>query len=132
MSVRIARQRQGISSNRTLDVLELLRAEILHPDLGLVANLVVNALRNADTAGLGERMNPRRDVDAVAEHSVVRKHHVADVNSDSQLQVGVVLQLGLHLARAIHGVQGAVEAGERAVADFTEHPAVEARQDTAQ
>ena len=81
--------------------------------------------------GEAKRMDSRGDIHAVAQHGFVRKHHVAQVDSDAQLQ-GVVLQRGLSCKRAVHGVQSAMEARQRTVADLADHPPVEPRQYRAQ
>src|SRR5271163_2296471 len=59
-----------IHAYRTSHVLESSPAEILEAGARLVADFVVDVRRDADAAGRGERVNPRRDVDAVAEHGV--------------------------------------------------------------
>jgi hypothetical protein len=49
----------------------------------LVADLVVNHAGNADPAGLGERFQPRRDIDTVAEDVVALGDDVAEIDTDA-------------------------------------------------
>jgi hypothetical protein len=65
-----------IHAYRARHVLESLLAEV--SGSRLVADLVVDARRDADPAGRGERVNARCDVDAVAQYCVVGEHHVAE------------------------------------------------------
>src|SRR5207302_796457 len=77
------RQRQNLDGAR--DVLDLMRSDVdeVYPDLA--AHLIVRRLGNADAAGLGQRFQPRRDVDAVAEDIIARDDDVADVDADAKL-----------------------------------------------
>jgi len=121
-----------IHAYRARHVLESLFAEVFDAGSRLVADLVVNIARDADAAGRGDRVDARRDVDAVAQHRVVREHHVAQMNPDAHLQFGLIVQRRLHLAGAVHRVDRAMEAAQRAVADLTDQAAVEFRQQGAQ
>ena len=58
----------------------------------LVADVVAHAARDADAAGLRQRLQPRRDVDAVAEDVAVLDHHVADIDADAERHALVVGQ----------------------------------------
>ena len=71
--------------HRARDVLELALAQVLEADLEAVSHLVVDGARDEDTAGLGERLEPRRDIDAVAEDVVALDDDVADVDADPKL-----------------------------------------------
>jgi len=55
-----------VKGNRLADVLEKLLTEWLELQRQLVLNLVVDTAGDADPAGLGDRLDPRGDVDAVA------------------------------------------------------------------
>ena len=56
-----------VDADRPADVLDLPLAEILVADLEPVADLIAHRRRYADAAGLGDRLEARRDIDAVAE-----------------------------------------------------------------
>ena len=50
-----------------------------------MADLIAHRARDADAAGLGERFQARRHVDAVAEDVVVLDDHVAQIDADAEL-----------------------------------------------
>jgi len=66
------------------DVLHRLRAETVEADGQLVAHLLVNRRGNHDAAGLGEFLQPRRDVDAVTIDVGVVDHHVSQIDADAK------------------------------------------------
>ena len=96
-------------------------------NLRLVADVVVDPLGNTDSAWRCERVDARGDVDSVAHHAALGKQHVADVNADSHLRRPVAAERRLHRSRIMDCIKRAVEAGERAVTDVADHPAVETR-----
>ena len=65
-------------------VLDLPRAQVPVAKRQLGFDLVEDLARNADTAGLGEPLQTRRDVDAVAVDVVVLDDDVAEVNADPE------------------------------------------------
>jgi hypothetical protein len=96
----------------------------------LVADLVVDASRHADAAGLRRRLDARRDVDAIAEQIGSLHDHVAEVDADPELHallgremVVARAQRRLDLGRAAHRVDRARELGEHRVAGRVEHAA---------
>ncbi len=54
-------------------------------EIELVPDLVVDGLRNADRAGLGERLESRGDVDAIAEDIIAVDDDVAEVGDMGSL-----------------------------------------------
>ncbi len=64
------------------DVLQALGAEILEIEIDLAGDLLVDDLRYIDAAGLGQRLDPRRDVDAVAEDVAFLGDDVAEIDPD--------------------------------------------------
>ena len=66
------------------DVLHLLRADIGKLHRELVGHLLVDRARHADAADLGEALEARGDVDAVAEQVAVALDHVADGDADAE------------------------------------------------
>src|SRR5262249_11375648 len=67
---RCARQTHPIGANRLGDVLDPVTAERTIIEIELVPDLIIHGLRDAHGAGLGEPLEPRRDVDAVAKDVV--------------------------------------------------------------
>ena len=110
----------------------MLLAEILHVELGLVADLLIDAFRDTAAAWRSQLVNARRDIHSVAEHGLVGEDHVADVNPDAQAQLRILHQRCLQLACAIDRIDRAVKARQGAVADLADQSAVEQRQHRAQ
>ena len=72
-------------ADRPADVLDALLAEILEVDVEPVADLIAHRRGDADAARLGQRLEPRRDVHAVAEDVVVLDDDVAEIDADAEL-----------------------------------------------
>jgi len=104
----------------------------LRLNAGLVADVVENSLRNANSARRSQFVNPRRDINAVTQHSVVGEHYVANVNPDPDPQFTVAGERGLDFTCATNRIESAVEARKGTVADLADLPSVETRQDAAQ
>ena len=111
--------------DRPDDVLDGLLAEILERDVEPVADLdlVAHRARHADAARLGQLLQTRGHVHAVAEDVVVLEDHVAEVDADAELDpagrrhVGVAPRhAALDLDRALHRVGNALELDQQAVA----------------
>ena len=91
------------------------RAEILDMEVELGSDLVEHRARNADAAGLGQPLEPRRDVDPVTIDIVAIDDDVAHVDSDPEPDglVAAVRHVGerpLYLDRVSHRVHGAAGA----------------------
>ena len=115
---------QRIDPDRFGDVLELRRAEIGDREIEPPLDLAIGVLGQTDRAGLGDPLQSRGDVDAVAHQIAVGLlDDVAEMNADAEFyaalgrQAGVALdEAVLHLDRAAHGVDHAAELDEAAVA----------------
>ena len=83
-----------VSANRLGDVLDAMAAERTVIEIELVPDLVVDGLRNADRAGLGERLEPGGDVDAVAKDVVAVDDHIAEIDPDPQLETALGRERG--------------------------------------
>src|SRR3954451_9357930 len=69
-----------------IDVLEAELVHVLEPQLvKLVDHVLVNGAADADPAGIGDLLDARRDVDAVAENIVLVDDDVAEVDADPEL-----------------------------------------------
>jgi hypothetical protein len=72
-----------IDPDRLGDVLELSLAEIADREIEPSLDLPVGLLREADPAGLGDALQPRGDIDAVAHQvAVAFLDHVAEMDAD--------------------------------------------------
>ncbi len=114
------------------DVLDFLFAQILELHLQLAANLAVDIARDADTTGLGERLEPSRQIDAVAIEIAALDEDIAEIDADAQedvLIVGHARVLRLHrllqVDGAFHGVDDAGVLDKDAIAhDLEDSPAM--------
>src|SRR4029077_10413216 len=108
--------------DRTGDVLDFLRAEVLEGKAQLVQHLIAHDPADADPAGIGQRFQSRRDVNAITEDIVAVDDDVADVDADAKVEplVGgnTRVALGhaaLHFNRAAHCIDHAREFHQQAV-----------------
>ena len=107
-------------------------AEIRDRHIEPAAHLAIGVLGQADRAGLGDPLQPRGDVDAVAHQiAVALLDDVAQMNADAKFDalVGrdarVALDHGvLHFERAAHRVDDAAELDDAAVAGALDDAAV--------
>ena len=123
---------QRIDADRLGDVLELRRTEIADRQIEPSLNLPEGLLRQADRAGLGDALQPRGDVDAVAHQvAVALLDHIAKMNADAELDASLRREAGvaldhavLHFDRATHGVDHTAKLDESAVAGAFDDAAV--------
>ena len=120
-----------IDPHRTGDVLDLLLAAILERVGQLVANLIADDTRYADAGRIGERLEPRRDIDAVAEDVVILGDDVAEVDADAEFEpplggdIAVARgHLALHPNGATHRIDDAGELDKEPVAGGFDDPPV--------
>jgi hypothetical protein len=76
--------------HRLWNILEIHVAERLERQRQLVAYLVVDAAGDADAAGLRRRLQPRGEVDAVAEQILALQHDVAEIDPDPKLDLTLI------------------------------------------
>ena len=112
-----------VDPHRAGDVLEALLAQILEGAIEPALDLALDDRRDADPARLGERFQPRRDIDAVAVDVAVLDDDVARIDADAELDALVLRGRGvarrhalLHRDRAGDGFDDARELDEDAVA----------------
>ena len=123
---------ERIDPDRLGDVLELGRAEIGDREIEPPLDLPIGVLGETDRAGLGDALQARGDIDAVAHQVAVRLlDHVAQMNADAELDPAlgrharVALDHAvLHFDRAAHRVDHAAELDEAAVAGALDDAAV--------
>ncbi len=106
-------------------------AAILERDRQLVAHLIAHHPADADPAGLGQSLQPRGDVDAVAENVVAVVDDVAEIDPDAELdaplhrhRVIAPRHLALHLGGASHGIDDAGQFDEQPVSCRSHNPPV--------
>ena len=123
---------ERIDPDRLGNVLELGWAEIADREIEPRLHLAIGVLGETDRAGLGDALEPRGDIDAVAHQVAVGLlDHVAEMDADAELDAAVVRHAGvaldhavLHLDRAAHRVDHAAELDQRAVAGALDDAAV--------
>jgi hypothetical protein len=122
--------------HRPGDVLERLLAHVLEAEVELAGDLVVDRRRDEDAAGLGDALQPRGDVDAVAQQVVALDDDFAQVDADAEvhpLRLGqrfvARLQRVLDLDRAAYALDHAAEFGEHRVARCVGDASVVVRDD---
>ena len=105
--------------------------EALVGDVKLRLHVVVSLLREPDAARLGQLLQPRRDVDALAVPVLALDDDIAEVDADPHVDAAVlahpVVALGhpaLQVDGARHRVDDAAELGQKAVAHQLEDAAV--------
>ena len=70
-------------SDRAIDVLDADVAAILETNVDPIADAFVDDRGDADSAGLGKRLQSRRNVDAIAIDVVVFNNDIAEIDADS-------------------------------------------------
>jgi hypothetical protein len=102
--------------DRPGDVLHPLIAHVLEREAQLVLDVVAHGARNADAAGFGQRLEPRRDVDAIAVDIVAVDDDVAEIDPDAEIDAAILAQAGVALGHAALNFDGAAhrvdDAGE--------------------
>jgi hypothetical protein len=118
-----------IDPHRVDDVLELFLAKIADQKIEPGAHLPIGVLGEANRAGLGDSLEPRRNVDAVAhEIPVALLDDVAHVDADPEFNAAVFRHAGVALDHraldfdgAADGVHHGAEFDQRAVARALDH-----------
>ena len=105
-----------MDADRAGDVLDALRPHVLEAEIELVAHLVAHDAADIDPAGVGQRLDARGDVDAVAVDVVAVDDDVADIDADAEFAAPILRHLGVALAHAALDIDGAAhcidDAGE--------------------
>ena len=70
--------------DRPGDILQSLLARVLNLERHLIARVIEDCLRDADTAGFGNGLKPCRDVDAVPKDVMRLDDYVADVDAHTE------------------------------------------------
>src|SRR5918994_2115877 len=122
---------QRIHAQRPGDVLDPLLAHIAENVRKLVANMIAHRAREANPAWLGQRLQSRGDIDAVAVDVVAVDDHVADIDPDAKFDAAVywfggiaLSHRALHLDCTAHRIDDASEFDEEAVAGGLDSPTV--------
>jgi hypothetical protein len=82
------------------NVLEFMVAGILEGGVDLAADLPEGVVGNANAAGFGDALQPRGNVDSIAEDVAFLDDDVADVNPDAQFDAPVGRLAGIALSHA--------------------------------
>jgi hypothetical protein len=71
---------EGERDDRPGDVLDLMRADVREVRFDFAADLFVGGAGKANSARVGEGLQPRRDIDAVAEKASILNDDIADIH----------------------------------------------------
>ncbi len=114
-----------------MDVLDAAVAEILEIVGQLVADLLVDDLRDTDPVGLGHGFEARRDVDPVAIDVLGLGDHVAEIDADAEDDALLLGDIGvaavhaaLHRDGAQHRLDDAGEFDQHTIAGEFDDPPV--------
>src|SRR5215472_3788728 len=98
-------------------------AEIGKSDRKFFADLLAHRRTDADLTRCRKRLDPRRDVDAIAEHVAFVDHDVAKVDADAEADALALRQIGVAILHPLlnddstaHGIDDRGELDEHAVA----------------
>src|SRR5262249_18946758 len=81
-------------------VFKLLLSRILEYEIDLARGILLNARGHADPTGLGQSFEPGRDIHPVPKNVSVLDHHVADVETHSELDAFVLRHWGVPVSQA--------------------------------
>ena len=109
------RRAHAVDADRPPDILQVVRAEILEFVIELVGHMVVGHLGYEDAARLGERLEPGRDIDAVAEDIAVLGDDVAEIDPDPHRKPLLVGHLPIVPAHRVAQSNGAARRLDDAV-----------------
>ncbi len=111
-------------------VLDLLRAEITEGRGQHLSDLSVGITGNANPSGLGDCLQSRRDVDAVAQEVAAPDHHIPNMDADAEAEGTICINARtevrkgpLDLDSALNGIDDGGEFGDNAVASGISDPA---------
>jgi hypothetical protein len=122
---------QAIHPHRPADVLDLVLASEIEGPIELALQMVIGRARHHQAAWLGQLLQPRRDIDAIAIDIAIHQRHIAQIepnpkhNALGLRQSGVVRGHGLlDLGCANHRIDHAVEDDECTVAHQLDNAAM--------
>ena len=103
-----------IGPDRLLNVLHLLNTKVREGHRQDLAHLIVGRTGDTHASRLRQCLQPSRNVHAIAEQVPGPDHHVADVNSNAEVDAAVGRETGvrfgqgrLRIHRALHRIHGA-------------------------
>jgi len=102
----------GVCSHRPRDVLESLLAEIDKVHIDLAADMVMRRARDQNAAGLAKTLEPRGDVDSLAENVVALDQHVAEVDADPKDDALSFRSVGVALGHQLMNSGSAFDCGD--------------------
>ena len=97
--------RRGLDAehvNRLGDVLDLLLARIDELDAEILAHLIPDRRGNRNAARLRQRLQPCRDIDAIAQDVVALDDNVAEVDTDAEFDL--LVRSDVEIARPLNEI----------------------------
>src|SRR4029077_4552004 len=84
-----------VDPNRPGDVLDLLLAQILEDKGQPVAHVIMDRIGDEHPAGIGQSLDPRSNVDAIAIEVVALDDDVTEIDADAQFDAALCLGPGV-------------------------------------
>ena len=119
---RAGRPRQ-VGADRRLEILDVLRADVLEVQRQRRADIFIGRARQAHRSRRRQTLHAGGDVHGIAEEIAVPDHRLADMHADAEADAALFRHLVVHRAdslldaeRALQRIDGARELGQDAVA----------------
>ena len=110
-------QRHSQTSQGTWNVFDFVLAKVVELDLDAIAHLPEGIVGERDATRLGQRFEPRGDVDALSVDIFPLGNDVAEMHAHAKLERSIAFRrMGLPAKRAFDGIDYAGEFGQIAVA----------------
>ncbi len=94
-------QDQSVDADGLRYILDALLAEIFEFERQLFHDVIVNAAGDANTAGIRQPFQTRRDIHPIAENIPVLQHDVANIDSDAKLHPAIFFNLVVRVSEFI-------------------------------
>jgi hypothetical protein len=110
-----------MNTDRPTDVLDRLLTQIFKTETELVADFIAHVARDHDATGIGKSLQPRRNVDPVTKNIIVVDDDVADIDADTELNIGFGWHVAVPLDHAALDIDGTAHRIDNAD-EFHQHP----------
>ena len=107
-------EQNPVTAYGLLNVLDLLRPQVLETDVEFPLDLTVDRARDADAARFGQALQPRRDIDPVAIDVVAIDDHFAQIDANAVLDPLPVRRAGIVSRQFTLDADGAIDSGNHA------------------
>ncbi|PWE77473.1 hypothetical protein XF30_12660 [Bradyrhizobium sp. SUTN9-2] len=88
--------RNSVGLDRSVDVLEFFKTQILEREWERLVDLLVDGARDAHAPWLGDFLEPRADIDPISKQISPARYDIPHVNTDPELDTPVSSDLSSH------------------------------------